>query len=368
MESNATEGQVADVVAAITAAGFSVRRTGMERVVLGVSGVGRSPEPELIDGLPGIAEVSVSGSEYRLVSRGFQPEDSQIDVGNEIIVGGERIVVMAGPCSVEDEDTVNRVAEAVAKAGAHILRGGAYKPRTSPYSFQGLGEEGLYLLRQAADANGLLTISEVMEPSQIPLAAHYCDVLQIGARNMQNFTLLRELGRPRRPVMLKRGPASTMEEWLAAAEYIASCGNPDILLCERGIRTFETATRNTFDLSAIPVAKSRSHLPVVADPSHGTGVREHVLPMARAAIAAGADAIMVEVHVEPEKALSDGAQSLTPPMFEKKYSIFGEPFGSLRRTRCILQADGASFPWPLCSQLVDMEWVTPIRFRRFGPV
>ncbi|NIR44619.1 MAG: 3-deoxy-7-phosphoheptulonate synthase [Gemmatimonadetes bacterium] len=317
MEPNASEGQVADVVNAITRAGFNVRRSGMDRVVLGVYGVGQAPEPELIAGLSGIAEVSVAGPHYRLVSRAFQPEDSRIELGNGVVVGGEQVVVMAGPCSVEDEETVNRIAEAVAKAGAHILRGGAYKPRTSPYAFQGLGEEGLYLLRQAADAHGLLTISEVMEPSQIPLAEHYCNVLQIGARNMQNFTLLRELGRSRRPVMLKRGPAATLDEWLAAAEYIASCGNPNILLCERGIRTFETATRNTFDLSAIPVAKSRSHLPVVADPSHGTGVREHVLPMARAAIAAGADAIMVEVHVEPEKALSDGAQSLTPPMFQR---------------------------------------------------
>ena len=317
MEPNATEGQVADVVQRITSVGFDVRRSGMDRAVLGVWGTGQAPEPDLLAGLPGIAEVSVSGPDYRLVSRAFQPEDSRIDVGNGLAIGGERVLVMAGPCSVESAETMNGVAEAVAAAGGHILRGGAYKPRTSPYSFQGLGEEGLYLLRQAADANGLLTISEVMEPSQIPLAAHYCDILQIGARNMQNFTLLRELGRSRRPVMLKRGPAATLEEWLGAAEYIASCGNADILLCERGIRTFETATRNTFDLSAIPAAKSRSHLPVVADPSHGTGVRDHVLPMARAAVAAGADAIMVEVHIDPDRALSDGAQSLTLDQFSR---------------------------------------------------
>jgi 3-deoxy-7-phosphoheptulonate synthase len=317
MEAKASAGQIADVVERVTQAGFSVRRSGMERVVLGVSGAGRAPTPGLLDGLTGIAEISVDGPEYRLVSRAFQAEDSQIDVGGGVVVGGDRLVVMAGPCSVEDPETVNQVAASVAAAGAHILRGGAYKPRTSPYAFQGLGEEGLYLLRQAAAANGLLTISEVMEPSQIPLAAHYCDIMQIGARNMQNFTLLRELGRSRRPVMLKRGPAATLEEWLAAAEYIAACGNPDVLLCERGIRTFERATRNTLDLSAVPAVKARSHLPIVVDPSHGTGVRDHVLPMAKAAVAAGADAIIVEVHPEPERAVSDGAQSLRLEQFER---------------------------------------------------
>ena len=323
MEPDATEGEIADVVHRLTGAGLNVRRSGMERAVLGVWGDGHAPGADLVDDLPGVAEVSVSGPEYRLVSRGFQPHDSLIDVGRGVAVGGERLVVMAGPCSVEDPDTVNRVAERVAAAGAHVLRGGAYKPRTSPYSFQGLGEEGLYLLRRAADANGLLTISEVMEPTQIPLAAHYCDILQIGARNMQNFSLLRELGRSRRPVMLKRGPAATMEEWLGAAEYVASCGNPDILLCERGIRTFETATRNTLDLSAVPAVKARSHLPIVVDPSHGTGVRDHVAPMARAAVAAGADAIMVEVHVDPDSALSDGAQSLTLEQFSSMMEGLG---------------------------------------------
>jgi 3-deoxy-7-phosphoheptulonate synthase len=332
MQPDATEGQIADVVERVTRAGFDVRRSGMERVVLGVFGNGHEPGADLLEGLPGVAEVSISGPEYRLVSRAFQAEDSRIDVGRDVVIGGEHLAVMAGPCSVENADIVNRVAEAVAAAGAQILRGGAYKPRTSPYSFQGLGEEGLYLLRQAADANGLLTISEVMEPSQIPLAAHYCDILQIGARNMQNFTLLRELGRSRRPVMLKRGPAATMEEWLAAAEYIASCGNSDILLCERGIRTFETATRNTLDLSAVPAVKARSHLPVVVDPSHGTGVRNHVLPMARAAVAAGADALMIEVHVDPDNALSDGAQSLTIEQFSEVMEQLRRVAGSVDRT------------------------------------
>ena len=332
MEPEATEGQIADVVERITRAGFDVRRSGMERVVLGVFGNGHEPAVDLLEELPGVAEVSISGPDYRLVSRAFQPEDSLIDAGGGVVIGGERLAVMAGPCSVENAEIVNRVAEAVAAAGAQILRGGAYKPRTSPYSFQGLGEEGLYLLRQAADANGLLTISEVMEPSQIPLAAHYCDILQIGARNMQNFTLLRELGRSRRPVMLKRGPAATMEEWLGAAEYIASCGNPDILLCERGIRTFETATRNTLDLSAVPAIKARSHLPVVVDPSHGTGVRDHVLPMARAAVAAGADALMIEVHVDPDSALSDGAQSLRLEQFSEMMEQLRRVAGSVDRT------------------------------------
>ena len=225
------------------------------------------------------------------------------------------VTVIAGPCSVKDRDTLHRTAEAIKNLGAQVLRGGAYKPRTSPYSFQGLGEEGLYLLREAADAQGLLVISEVMEPSQIHLAAHYCDILQVGARNVQNFPLLREMGRARRPVMLKRGPASTLDEWLDAAEYLAVCGNVEILLCERGIRTFETATRNTMDLNAIPALKERTHLPVVADPSHGTGRRDYVTPMARAAVAAGADAVMVEVDVDPETALSDAAQTLPVDQF-----------------------------------------------------
>ena len=316
MQKGASEGQIAEVVRRFDEAGLKVRRSGMDRVVLGITGDGSAPDPTLVGELPGVAEVSVSGPDYRLVSRQFQPEDSVLQLGPEVTAGGTRVVVMAGPCSVEDPETVHSVAGCVAAAGATVLRGGAYKPRTSPYAFQGMGEEGLYLLRQAADAHGLLTISEVMEPSQIPLVAHYCDIVQVGARNMQNFSLLRELGRSRRPVMLKRGPAATMEEWLGAAEYIASCGNSDILLCERGIRTFETATRNTLDLSAVPSLKARSHLPVVVDPSHGTGVRDHVPSMARAAVAAGADAIMVEVHPEPERALSDGAQSLTFDQFE----------------------------------------------------
>ncbi len=324
MDQEATAVQLADVVARLTDSGCRVHRSGTVRAVLGVSGDGFEPDPDWVSDLPGIAEVVTSGSPYRLVSRDYQAEDSRIDLGHGITAGGRQLLIMAGPCSVEDADTLARTAAGVAAAGAQILRGGAYKPRSSPYSFQGLGEEGLYLLRQAADAHGLLAVSEVMEPSQIPLAAHYCDILQVGTRNMQNFPLLRELGRSRRPILFKRGLAATLEEWLAAAEYVAACGNPDIVLCERGIRTFETATRNTLDLSAVPAIQSRSHLPVVVDPSHGTGHSDHVIPMARAAVAAGADGLMVEVHVDPDRALSDGGQSLN-------LKGFGELMDQVRR-------------------------------------
>jgi 3-deoxy-7-phosphoheptulonate synthase len=224
---------------------------------------------------------------------------------------------MAGPCSVESRDQIERSAEIVAGGGAQVIRGGAFKPRSSPYSFQGLGEEGLKLLREAADRHGLLVASEVMDQTQIPLVAQYSDILQVGARNMQNFTLLRELGKQRRPVLLKRGISATIEELLLSAEYIMSGGNYDVILCERGIRTFETYTRNTMDISAIPVVKKLSHLPIVADPSHGTGRRDKVLPMARAAVAAGADGLLVEVHPDPDHALSDGAQSLRPEQFQE---------------------------------------------------
>jgi 3-deoxy-7-phosphoheptulonate synthase len=233
----------------------------------------------------------------------------------DVEIGGSGLVVMAGPCSVESEEQIEESARIVAEGGAQILRGGAFKPRTSPYSFQGMGEDGLRIMRAAADRHGLLMISEVMDPSQLPLLVKYSDILQIGARNMQNFNLLREAGKLKTPVMVKRGIAATIEELLLAAEYIMSGGNYDVILCERGIRTFETATRNTMDVSAIPVAKKLSHLPMIGDPSHGTGRRDMVLPMARAAVAAGADGLMVEVHPDPDRAMSDGAQTLTPPQF-----------------------------------------------------
>jgi len=232
-------------------------------------------------------------------------------------IGGQSVVMMAGPCAVESRDQINSVAPLVARAGARVIRGGAFKPRTSPYSFQGLGEEGLKLLREAADRWGLLVISEAMDAAQVPLVAAYADILQVGARNMQNFSLLREVGAQPKPVVLKRGIAATIEELLLSAEYVMSSGNYNVILCERGIRTFETYTRNTMDLSAIPVVKKLSHLPIIADPSHGTGRRDKVLPMARAAVAAGADGLLIEVHHDPDHALSDGAQSLWPEQLEE---------------------------------------------------
>jgi len=234
-----------------------------------------------------------------------------------VTIGGDQIALMAGPCSVESESQAFTIAEAVAKSGATILRGGAFKPRTSPYSFQGLGEAGLQLLRRAADAHGLAVVSEVMDTQQVDLLARYADILQIGARNMQNYSLLKEVGHTQKPILLKRGLASTIEEWLMSAEHVLAQGNAQVILCERGIRTFETYTRNTLDLNAIPVVKELSHLPVIVDPSHGTGIRNKVAPMARAAIAAGADGVIVEVHNDPDHALSDGAQSLYPAQFDE---------------------------------------------------
>jgi 3-deoxy-7-phosphoheptulonate synthase len=253
---------------------------------------------------------------FKLGSRAFRPSNTVISVGR-CAIGSEQLALMAGPCSVEGETQVFTIAAAVAKAGATVMRGGAYKPRTSPYSFQGLGEEGLKLLRRAADAHGLAVVSEVMDTQQVGLVARYADILQVGARNMQNYSLLREVGHASKPVLLKRGLAATIEEWLMAAEHVLSHGNAQVILCERGIRTFETWTRNTLDLNAIPVVKELSHLPVIVDPSHGTGIRDKVAPMARAAIAAGADGLIVEVHHDPDHALSDGQQSLHPGQYEE---------------------------------------------------
>ena len=264
---------------------------------------------------------------YKLANRKFHPEPTGIKVKNTI-VGPDTLTIMAGPCAVENEDQMLLVAEAVKKAGATILRGGAYKPRTSPYSFQGLGEEGLKYMKEASEATGLATISEVISLESIDAAVKYVDILQIGARNMQNFYLLKEVGRTKLPVLLKRGLSSTIDEWLNAAEYIISEGNPNVILCERGIRTFETATRNTLDISAVPVLKSRTHLPVIVDPSHATGVRGYVEPLAKSAIAAGADGLMIEVHNCPEKALSDGPQSLTFEQFENLTSNI-KPYADL---------------------------------------
>jgi 3-deoxy-7-phosphoheptulonate synthase len=266
--------------------------------------------------MAGVKESHRIVSPYKLASRHFNPGGTVIKIG-AVEIGGTKVVSMAGPCSVENEGQIEETAAIVANAGAQIIRGGAFKPRSSPYSFQGLGEEGLKLMRAAADRHGLLTISEVMDQVQIPLLAEYSDILQVGARNMQNFNLLRELGKVRKPVLLKRGIAATIEELLLSAEYIMSGGNYQVLLCERGIRTFETSTRNTMDIAAIPVLKRLTHLPVIADPSHGTGKRDYVLPMARASVAAGADGLLVEVHPDPDRAISDGAQTLRPDQFSR---------------------------------------------------
>src|SRR5471030_2764462 len=317
MQEGASEPQIQGVIDRLVELGFDVHRsTGVFHTVLG--GVGGKDEFDLgiFEVMEGVKDAHRIASPYKLVSRGFRPGGTVVKIGG-VDIGGERVVVMAGPCSVETRDQINRSAEAVAKAGATVIRGGAFKPRSSPYAFQGLGEAGLQMLREAADRNGLLVVSEVMDQTQIPVVAHYSDILQVGARNMQNFNLLREVGRQRKPVLLKRGIAATIEELLLSAEYIMAGGNYDVILCERGIRTFETYTRNTLDISAIPVVHKLSHLPMASDPSHGTGLRDKVPPMARASVAAGADVLLIEVHHDPDKALSDGAQSLFPEQFAK---------------------------------------------------
>lgn len=317
MEEGATEAQIQAVIDRMVALGFTVHRsTGVIHTVLGGVGPEENVDPMELALLDGVKEARHITSPYKLAGRHFHPGGTVVRVG-DVEIGGTAVVMMAGPCSVENRDQILRAAEVVASAGAKILRGGAFKPRTSPYSFQGLGEDGLKLLREAADRNGLLVVSEVMDQTQIDLVSQYADILQVGARNMQNFNLLRELGKRRKPVLLKRGISATIEELLLSAEYILSGGNYDVILCERGIRTFESATRNTMDISAIPVVKKLSHLPIVADPSHGTGRRDHVLPLARAAVAAGADGLLIEVHPDPDRALSDGAQSLLPEQFEE---------------------------------------------------
>lgn len=320
MKERATDVQIDAVIARLLEMGMDVHRSsGVTRTVLGVVGE-QKVDKALVELLDGVHEVLRISEPYKRASRTFKPDDTVVAVG-DVRIGGSEVIVMAGPCSAETEEQVHASAAAVKKAGAKILRGGAFKPRSSPYSFQGLGEPGLQMLRSAADAQGLKLISEVMDISQIPLLDKYCDIFQVGARSMQNFSLLRELGRARKPVMLKRGIAATIEEWLLSAEYILVGGNPDVILCERGIRTFETATRNTFDISAIPVVKKLSHLPIVADPSHGAGRRDMVAQLARAAVAAGADGLIIEVHNDPDHAWSDGAQSMFPAQFE---ALMGE--------------------------------------------
>jgi 3-deoxy-7-phosphoheptulonate synthase len=322
MEQSATEEQVQKVIEALVEVGYDVHRSsGVSHTVLGAVGVPRQPvDPRAIELIPGVREVIKISEPYKLVGRTFKAEDTIVDLGG-VPVGGPEVIVMAGPCSVETREQLGAVAHSVQTAGARVLRGGAFKPRTSPYSFQGHGEEALRWMRTIADELGLAVISEVMDVRTIEMMMRYVDCLQVGARNMQNFDLLKELGRVRRPVLLKRGLSATIEEWLLSAEYILAGGNAQVVLCERGIRTFESATRNTLDISAIPVVKKRSHLPILVDPSHGTGRRDKVIPMARAAVAAGADGLLIEVHNNPEKALSDGAQSLYPEQFE---TLMGE--------------------------------------------
>jgi 3-deoxy-7-phosphoheptulonate synthase len=308
--------QIEQVIAKITAVGLTPHvMKGVERVVIAVIGDERVLSPDILSALPGVQDVMPILSPYKLVSREFQKENTVVDV-NGIRIGENRVVVMAGPCSVETKERLFSIAEDVKDAGALILRGGAFKPRTSPYSFQGLGEEGLAFLSEAREKTGLPVITEIMDPRDMPLMMKYADIIQIGARNMQNFRLLSEVGSYNKPVMLKRGLSATIKELLLSAEYIMAAGNHQVILCERGIRTFETATRNTLDLSAVTVIKQLSHLPIIVDPSHAVGKTDMVAPMAKAAVAAGADGIMIEVHSHPELAYCDGEQALLPKDFK----------------------------------------------------
>jgi len=316
MLETATEDQIQDVTDHLMRMGFAVHRTtGARQSVLAAVGRRIDFDTRDLEVLSGVEKVHRISAPYKLVGRQFRPDDTIIKFSNGVEIGGKEVVVMAGPCSVESREQLFKSAEMVSQVGAKVLRGGAFKPRSSPYTFQGMGLEGLKLLREAGDHFGLLVISEVMEISQIELMLPYVDILQVGARNMQNFNLLREIGKVRKPVLMKRGIAATIEEMLLSAEYIMSGGNYDVILCERGIRTFETYTRNTLDISAIPIVHKLSHLPITSDPSHGTGLRDKVAPMACASVAAGADALLIEVHPDPDHALSDGAQSLFPEQF-----------------------------------------------------
>jgi 3-deoxy-7-phosphoheptulonate synthase len=318
MQNGATEEHIQQVIERMVELGFNVHRTtGAAQTIL--AGVGTPEHFEVAEFkvLPGVFEAYRISSPYKLAGRNFRPGGTTITFPNGVVVGGNEVVVMAGPCSVESREQILTSAKQVVAAGAKFLRGGAFKPRSSPYSFQGMGRDGLKLLREVSDETGLLVITEVMEISQIEPMLPYIDCFQVGARNMQNFNLLRELGHVRKPVLMKRGIAATIEEVLLSAEYILSGGNYDLMLCERGIRTYETYTRNTMDISAIPVLKKLTHLPVLGDPSHGVGIRDLVPPMALASVAAGADGLLMEMHPNPDKAMSDGAQSLYPEQLEK---------------------------------------------------
>jgi len=332
MEHMATPELVAKVCEEIEKMGLTAHpMPGAQRTAIGVTGNKEQIDSDRIATLPGVREIIHVTRPYKLVSREFYPEDTIVNVDG-VKVGGSGFMVMAGPCSVESEDQCYAIAEKVLESGARIFRGGAFKPRTSPYSFQGLGEKGLEILAKVRERFGLKVVTEAVDTETVGLVARYTDIIQIGARNMQNFSLLRKAGRTGKPVLLKRGQAATLDEFLMAAEYIMAENNRNVILCERGVRTFADHTRNTLDLSAIPFIKRNSHLPIIADPSHGTGRREKVLPLSRAAIAVGADGLIVEVHHQPERALSDGAQSITPDMFDKL-------MGEMRRLAPVVDKD-----------------------------
>lgn len=338
MEHKASQQQIQAVMDKLSQAGFQLHLSqGVSRTIIGV--IGANTKDRLaamaVEAMPGVEKVVPILHPFKLAGRDFKPEPTLVPVG-DLVIGGKAVHVMAGPCAVESEEQLLQVAHAVKEAGATILRGGAYKPRTSPYSFQGLGEEGLKLLAKAREATGLKIVTEVTAVEHLPLVAEYADILQIGARNMQNFHLLREIGKTNKPVLLKRGPCATFEEWILAAEYIMAEGNFNVIFCERGIRTFETYTRNTLDLSSVPVIKQLTHLPIVVDPSHGTGKWQLVKPLALAAVAAGADGLMIEVHPNPSEALSDGPQSLTPENFSALMSELRSVVQAINRTleRC----------------------------------
>jgi 3-deoxy-7-phosphoheptulonate synthase len=351
MKTNCSEAAIENVLTFLEKRGFTGHLSrGVERTIIGVLGaVGPQTQPgrgmitpalgEALETLPEVESVLRVSKPYKLASREFHPDDTIVELpvacvaGGKVRIGGPELVMMAGPCTVESEKQLMTTAEAVRKAGAVVLRGGAFKPSTSPYGFRGLGEEGLKLLAKASREFGLAVVTEVMTPADVPLVCEYADILQIGTRNMQNYMLLDEVGRVRKPVLLKRGMAATLEEWLLAAEYILSQGNRQVILCERGIRTFEKSTRNTMDISAIPLVKQLSHLPVIADPSQGTGRRELVGPMTLAAIAAGSDGLLIEVHPHPDEALKDGAQSLTIEQFRDL----------MPRAQSVAQAIGRTF-------------------------
>ncbi len=316
MKHNASEDQIDGVVDAIEGLGYEARPIpGRQRTAVGLVGNDGRVEPTRFEDLPGVREVIVVSQPYKQVSREWREEDTVVTLPNGAQFGGEEVAIIAGPCAVESEEQILGIARHLSSEGVRVLRGGAFKPRTSPYSFQGLGERGLELLATARDETGMAIVTEALDPEGVELVAEYADVVQIGARNMQNYSLLRRAGKVGKPVLLKRGMSATIDELLLAAEYILNEGNPQVILCERGVRSFDDHTRNLLDLTSIPVVQTLSHLPIIADPSHGTGVRSKVTPMARAAVAAGADGLMVEVHPDPPRALSDGAQSLAPEEF-----------------------------------------------------